>query len=75
MYKVILLGDNDYEQSHVVTSITKVSLARSLSRSLSLARVCLCVDCCLSDRCSLPSSRMPLKTLLFVPHVFWQCLD
>jgi ATP-dependent Clp protease adapter protein ClpS len=23
MYKVILLGDNDYEQSHVVTSITK----------------------------------------------------
>ena len=26
MYKVILLGDNDYEQSHVVTSITKVGL-------------------------------------------------
>ena len=24
MYKVILLGDNDYEQSHVVTQITKV---------------------------------------------------
>ena len=24
MYKVILLGDNGYEQSHVVTQITKV---------------------------------------------------
>mmetsp|Transcript_22632 Transcript_22632/g.35405 ORF Transcript_22632/g.35405 Transcript_22632/m.35405 type:complete len:169 (+) Transcript_22632:18-524(+) len=24
MYKVILLGDNDYEQSHVVTQITKI---------------------------------------------------
>ena len=24
MYKVILLGDTDYEQSHVVTQITKV---------------------------------------------------
>ena len=38
MYKVILLGDTDYEQSHVVTSITKVSLARSPS----LAFECLC---------------------------------
>ena len=24
MFKVILLGDTDYEQSHVVTQITKV---------------------------------------------------
>ena len=26
MFKVILLGDTDYEQSHVVTQITKVNL-------------------------------------------------
>ena len=30
MFKVILLGDTDYEQSHVVTQITKVNL-RSIS--------------------------------------------
>ena len=46
MYKVILLGDTEYEQSHVVTQITKVirtkachaSLALSLSLCLSLSR-------------------------------------
>jgi hypothetical protein len=45
MYKVILLGDTEYDQSHVVTQITKVirtkacptSLSRSRSLSLSLS--------------------------------------
>lgn len=32
MFKVILLGDTDYEQSHVVTQITKVRIAVSKCR-------------------------------------------
>ena len=38
MYKVILLGDTEYDQSHVVTQITKVIRTKACEASLSLTR-------------------------------------
>ena len=38
MFKVILLGDTDYEQSHVVTQITKVVVPECRPGSDSIAQ-------------------------------------